>query len=605
MRRILILNVLCFLSFYGQTQEHIGTGSFSNVTVTSSDPDANGMKTINGDGYELETQLASRFLAHATLGFTMDELEQVTQSSLESWIDDQLQQPLTTYTLPTVEIIFDLYDQCMEMYGDDCDQRFNVNSVMWRYAWSDHMMHKPDKLRQRVAMALSEILVVSDNSQLTNSPHGLAFYFDALMKNTFGNYEDLLVDVTYTPAMGFYLSHFNNPKSEPALNRRPDENYAREIMQLFTIGLHELNQDGTRKIDQETGLWIPTYDNTGISELAKVFTGLSGSKWQNDEDTRTVEFGRRVFRYSFIDPMIMYEDFHEQGTKTIVGGHTIRAGQSGDEDIEEAINVLFNHNNIGPFLSTRLIQRLIKSNPSPEYVERMADVFDDNGSGVRGDLGALVKAILLDEEAIECYRIDQTSNGMLRNPSLRYSQMVMGLQAKAPNGKYWNSGLFFQEQAGHFILSAPSAFNFYTPDYVPDAGFALYDLVGPEFQILNSSTSSNYVNWMLLALNKDYFDDRFDEQFPDLINESSFIPYINDNEEYEAKFTDPRWLSLAEQPDQLLDYLDLLLANGQLSDQSRARFNKSLSRSDLFNKEEAAKYGLFLIMIDPDYLIMK
>ena len=586
-------------------QDFIGLGNDANVIVSSSDPSSEPENTINGTGYELETQLSSRFLAHATLGFTMEEVENLADGNLEDWIDNQIDLPISNYLNPTVEIIYELYDNCMESLGDECEDKFNVSTFMWRYAWMHNLMNKSDKLRQRVAMALSEILVISDRSQLQNSPHGIAYYFDILMENAFGNYEDLLTEITYNPAMAFYLTHFNNPKSLPQFNRRPDENYAREFMQLFTIGLYELNQDGSRKTDANTGLWIPTYDNDDITELAKIFTGLSGSKWEDDDDQRPLQFGRNIFRYSFIDPLKMYDDFHEPGSKSLIGNKTISSGQSGDEDISEAISHIFNHENVAPFISTRLIQRLIKSNPSASYIKRISEVFNDNGQGIRGDLAAVVKAILLDQEAMECYYIDQNSNGMLRNPMLRYTQLMIGLKAKTESDWFWNSGAFFQEQAGQYILSAPSVFNFYSPEYVPDSEFAYNKLVGPEFQILTSSTSSNYVNWMLLALNRDYFSEHYDEEFPDLLNESFYIPYKRDKSKYEAKLTDQLWQALAETPIQMLDYLDLLLANGQLTEGTKNKIAKSMSKSEVFEPDEAANYGLFMLMIDPDYLIMK
>ena len=606
-KSITIILALGFIvTSYSQiNQDFIGLGNDANVIVSSSDPSSEPENTINGTGYELETQLSSRFLAHATLGFTMEEVENLADGNLEDWIDNQIDLPISNYLNPTVEIIYELYDNCMESLGDECEDKFNVSTFMWRYAWMHNLMNKSDKLRQRVAMALSEILVISDRSQLQNSPHGIAYYFDILMENAFGNYEDLLTEVTYNPAMAFYLTHFNNPKSLPQFNRRPDENYAREFMQLFTIGLYELNQDGSRKTDANTGLWIPTYDNDDITELAKIFTGLSGSKWEDDDDQRPVQFGRNIFRYSFIDPLKMYDDFHEPGSKSLIGNKTISSGQSGDEDISEAISHIFNHENVAPFISTRLIQRLIKSNPSASYIKRISEVFNDNGQGIRGDLAAVVKAILLDQEAMECYYIDQNSNGMLRNPMLRYTQLMIGLKAKTESDWFWNSGAFFQEQAGQYILSAPSVFNFYSPEYVPDSEFAYNKLVGPEFQILTSSTSSNYVNWMLLALNRDYFSVHYDEEFPDLLNESFYIPYKRDKSKYEAKLTDQLWQALAETPIQMLDYLDLLLANGQLTEGTKNKIAKSMSKSEVFEPDEAANYGLFMLMIDPDYLIMK
>jgi len=608
MKAIITFLTSLFLWQFSQAQvydDYIGTGHFEGISVSSSDPVSNAIKSINGEGFELETQAASRFLASATLGATIDEIKTVTEIGMESWIDDQMTIPPTNYTIPTIEIIYELYDRCMDNLGKGpCSEVFNLAPYMWRYAFWHNTMREEDKLRQRVAMALSEVLVVSDRSQLENLPHALAYYYDILMTNALGNYKDLLTDVSLSPAMGFYLSHMNNPKSNPALNIQPDENYAREIMQLFSIGLYELNQNGTRKLDNN-GEWISTYNNDDIKGLAKVFTGLSGSAWAEEDNPLPLGFGYPFFLYSFIDQMAMYDNWHEQGEKNIVGNYTIPAGQTGMEDVEEAIDHLFNHDNVGPFLSSHLIQRLVKSNPSPEYVERISNVFSNNGNGVRGDLAAVVKAILLDEEALECYWIEDAKNGMLKSPMLRYTQLMLALQAETETEWFWNSAYTFNEQTEHHVLSSPTVFNAYSPDYVPDAAFDALNMVGPEFQILNSSTSSNYINYMMLALMNDYFKDNLDFEFPDILNESFAIPYTPDTAPYKAELSDEQWLALYGNPEEMLDYLDILLTNGQLHDDRKEKLSNSMKRADVFNDTEAAYYGLFMMMIDPDFLIMK
>jgi len=591
---------------YAQDVEYFGTGNFEGVTVTSSDPASNPMKSINGEGYELETQAVSRFLSSATLGANMDEIETVLEMGMEPWIDDQMTIEASNYLIPTVEIIYELYDRCQNTLGEvECNLVFNVSQFMWRYAFWHNTMRGEDKLRQRVAMALSEILVISDQSQLANLPHGLAYYYDILMQNAFGNYEDLLNEVTLSPAMGFYLSHMNNPKADPQFNVQPDENYAREIMQLFSIGLYELNQDGSRKVDPVTDEWIPTYDNDDIKGLAKVFTGLSGGAWADDDNNLPLGFGYPPYFYSYIDQMAMYENWHDTGEKTIVGNFTIPANQPGIRDVGQAIEHLFNHDNVGPFLGKHLIQRLVKSNPTPDYIERVSNTFADNGSGVRGDLAAVVRAILLDDEALECYWMDDISNGMLKSPMFRYTQLLLSLQADTESEWFWNSGAVFQDQTEHHVLSAPTVFNSYVNDYVPDVDFESLDMVGPEFQILNSSTSTNYVNYMMLALMRDYFADNLDFEFPDILNESFAVPYTEDTAPYKAEFTAELWESLRESPHELIDYLDILLTNGQLSDERREILIESMRRTDVFNSIEAAFYGLFMVMIDPDYVIMK
>jgi uncharacterized protein (DUF1800 family) len=405
--------------------------------------------------------------------------------------------------------------------------------------------------------------------------------------------------------MGFYLSHINNPKTIELLNIHPDENYAREIMQLFTIGLYELNLDGSRKTDPSTGLWIPTYDNEDIKGLAKVFTGLSGSKWADENDASTVRFGRNFRRYSLVDPMVMYEEWHEPGEKQLVGDFTIPSGQTGMEDIEMAIDHLFHHPNVGPFLAERMIQRLVKSNPSPEYIERVASVFNDNGAGVRGDMAAFVKAIILDSEAMDCYWFEDMENGMLREPITRLTQLSIALKAETQSEWYWNSAVFYEQLAGQHPMSSPTVFNFFKPDYVPDSEFAYYDMVGPEFQILNSSTSSNYVNYMMIMFMRDYFKDNFNFELPDILNETFLNVFVVDPEFYEAKLSDQLWLDLAYAPDDLVDYLDILLANGQLSDETKENVASSIKDNNILREQYIPYYAAFLIMIHPEYVVMK
>ena len=611
MQRLLItLLLFCLwdIAFSQVYDDYIGAGHTDNVTVTASDRSSDPIKSIDATGLDLDIQGASRFLTHATLGATIEEIEWVSKNGIEAWLDYQMQLPVSEYAIPTVNIIFELYDKCQQMLGDSCNMRFNINTFMWRYQWWHNTMRAEDKLRHRVALALSEVFVISDQSQLVNSPHGLAAFYDVLSKNAFGNYRDLIYDVTMNPAMGFYLSHFNNPRSIPSLNISPDENYAREIMQLFSIGLYELNLDGSRKVDLTTGRWLPTYDNEDIKGLASVFTGLSGGAWAEEDNNEPLRFGRPFFRYSVLDPMMMYDQWHEVGPKQIVGNYTIPGGQTGMQDINEALDHLSNHDNVGPFLALRLIQRLVKSNPTPGYIQRIATVFNDNGNGERGDLGAVVKAIFLDPEARECFWAEDMTNGVLRPPTERLTQMMIGLKAETNTDVFWNSAAFFQEFNAHHPLSAPTVFNHYRPDYVPNSEFAYYDYVGPEYQILNSSTSSNYVNYMLLAVMRDYLIDRYNlnpRQLPDVLNESFFIPYIDNPEDYKARLEDPKWLDLAFTPDQLVDYLDILLAGGNLSDETRTNIANSIKRDDLFDPVAKAHYALFLTMIHPDYLIMK
>lgn len=572
--------------------------------VQSSDQSSQSANLINDSGLDMELQAASRFLSHASLGWDIEDIKWVADNGLEDWLDQQMSLLSSNYAGPTIDVIEYLYDACISNLGvEECRMRFNVNRTMFRYVWWNNIVNGSDRLRQRVALALSEILVLSDESALVNFPHGVAHYFDILMEGALGNYEELLLDITLNPSMGFYLSHINNPRSNEELNIHPDENYAREIMQLFTIGLYELNEDGSRKLDSE-GIWIDSYDNNDIKELAKVFTGLSGSKWADVSNQRPVEFGRNFARYSLLDPMKMYQEWHEDGPKIIVGDKLIQ-DSDGMRELEEAIAHLARHENTAPFISKQLIQKLVKSNPSPEYVQRVARIFKDNGSAQYGDMKAVVKAIFMDQEAMECYWYGDPDNGMLKSPVNRMTQMLIALKAESANGTYWNPALIFNGFMDQHPMSSPTVFNFYRPDYVPNSDFAYQQLVGPEFQILNSSTSSNYINYMLLALMGDYLNGRYGIRLPHLINEYSLIPYISDQEAFKAELTDPLWMDLAYSPSDLLDYLDILLVNGMLDETTKESIVESIQPDSLLDAPDKSYYALFMIMIHPDFLILK
>lgn len=405
---IFLLLVLFCLKLPAQVyDDYVGGGHAEGVTVFSSseyqfngwDEAATADKTITGDGLEGKLTEASRFLAQATLGANLQTIHHVAEIGIESWIEEQFEAPVTYY----LDIMEEVYDEVYQFYiaggGDPNNFSCRPDWVESNYAWWQMTMTNEDQLRHRVAQALSEILVISkENSDVRDYGYGVASYYDIFIENAFGNYKDILLDVSLHPVMGKYLSHLNNPKSIPEWNIFPDENYAREVMQLFSIGLFELNLDGSRQLDGE-GNFIPTYDNRDISELAKVLTGLGAGGLSECGTAYEPAFWLEIRHIDMTEPMAMYENWHEQGEKVLFGDQVIPDGQSGMEDVESAIDIIFNHQNVGPFISRLLIQQLIKSNPSPEYISDVASAFNDNGDGVRGDMKAVVKAILLHPEA--------------------------------------------------------------------------------------------------------------------------------------------------------------------------------------------------------------
>ena len=342
---------------------------------------------------------AFQLLNQTTFGATEQAANGVIDSGIEAWIDNQFVQP-ASLQLPYLQSL--PRPQPIGLLNGD---RVDI--------WFQNAIDGNDQLRQRVAFALSEIMVVSQLGALQQAPYALASYYDMLARNAFGNYRDLIEDVTLHPAMGVYLSVLGNQKPNPALNIRPDENYARELMQLFSIGLVELNIDGTPKLDDQSQP-IPTYDQAVIEGFAHVYTGWNWAGFARFEFARPTEANQT-------QPMQLYPDFHDTGEKLLLNGVVLPAGQSGQQDLAAALDNVFNHPNVGPFMAIRLIQRLTTSNPSPAYVQRVAEVFNDNGAGVRGDLRAVVKAILMDAEARP--ELPMEIDGKLKEPLLRLTQL--------------------------------------------------------------------------------------------------------------------------------------------------------------------------------------
>ncbi|MEM7659030.1 MAG: DUF1800 family protein, partial [Bacteroidota bacterium] len=543
-------------------QQDIRVRSSSNSAITSDHPSL--------DGFPEEDYLpmgdASRFLAQASYGASWEDLMEVNRLGYEVWLDRQLELSPSLH-LPLLDTIWEEVAQIdPEITEDEAGERF-FSKAFFRSAWYHRAMTAPDQLRQRMAFAFSEIMVISDlPDELEDSGQGLSDYYDILVRNSLGNYRDLLLEVSLHPTMGFYLSHFNNPRSDPQQNIRPDENYAREVMQLFSIGLYELNLDGSIQLDSAR-VPIPTYSNEDIKEYAKVFTGLSGYPgFDEEEEEWEREFGLEFIIADHTRPMIMYEAMHEPGEKYLLRGEVVPAGQTGMEDIESAIDNLFHHPNVGPFISRRLIQRLVTSNPTPDYIARVASVFNDNGEGVRGDLSAVAKAILLDGEARDCeHREGNLNRAMLREPILRKLQYCRALEFQPTEdlSVFINPGFRFDWATGQMPLSANSVFNFFLPDYQPNGYLSDLDLYGPVFQIHNSSTAIKYVNevnrWAFYESPLGFLElPEPESQAPEAGEEGDNVGWA-----LAASETDALW-ELSATPDGLLDHLDILLTHGQM-----------------------------------------
>jgi uncharacterized protein (DUF1800 family) len=420
----------------------------------------------------------SRFLDHAAFGPDAATVAHIR--SLASNVPDALAAYLNEqFAAPTSP----LPDPGMTGFG--------INQVQARYF--TNAVHGQDQLRQRVAFIWSQIMVASAVEE--NSPTQLVPYLQILQRDAFVNFRQLMEDVTLSPTMGEYLDMRNNDKANPATDTRANENYARELLQLFTIGLSQLNQDGTPQLDSNNQP-IPTYDQTTIQNFAKVYTG-----W-----TYPTKPGATLQKHNpayFGGPMVPFAANHDQTAKTLLNGVTIPAGQTPNQDLKAALDNIFNHPNVGPFIGKQLIQHLVTSNPSSDYVKRVADVFNDDGSSahVRGNIQAVVTAILMDPDAQEVGSsvLGQTGAvGHLREPVFALPSMLRGLGASVNDT---NNLTGQATNLGQTVFAPASVFSYFPPSYMIPADFAPGGTVlGPEFQILSPSSAvarANVVNTLM------------------------------------------------------------------------------------------------------------
>jgi uncharacterized protein (DUF1800 family) len=433
-------------------------------------------------------QQAYRFLNQATFGATEADAQRLLALSsgpdlYALWIDAQLALP-PSLQLPAVQAAL----------PNPVPAGFSMSSLNAerQTAWFKNAVRGDDQLRQRVAWALSQIMVVSQVS-LGNYPLGLADYYDTLARDAFGDFRTLLADVTLHPMMGVYLSMLGNQKADTARNIRPDENYARELMQLFTVGLVQLEPDGTPKLDAN-GVPLPTYDQTVVEGFANVFTGWRWACAAGSPATCTFRNSGPT-RANQILPMQAFAEQHADGSKRLLtysgaAQTSLPAGQSPARDLDGALDNIFNHPNVGPFIARALIQKLVASNPTPAYIGRVSAVFANDGAGKRGNLGAVVRAILLDDEARTAPVTAQS--GKLKEPLLRLTQVWRAYDAKSASGSYLvnASGTF-----GQAPLNAGSVFNFFSPFYAPPGEIADQGLVAPELQIATEYQNTLIANY--------------------------------------------------------------------------------------------------------------
>ncbi len=588
---IWIMNGITFVSGGGLTDAGTGwqvapsSGAVSPITIS---PTAN----------------ASRLLAQATFGATREEIDRVAALGAAAYLEEQFASPQTLH-LDTVR--------------NNPDYPTQPYAVMAPSIWKQYF-EANDQLRQRMAFALSQILVISQqNNTIGDAACGSASYLDILGRNAFGNFRTLLKDVTLNAAMGHYLDMKQSAKADPVLNSIPNENYARELMQLFSIGTVMLNIDGSPQF--VNGKTVETYSEATAQEVARAITGWTYAgqdqakswRWlypdvpypQNVADgitacnawSKPMEPWTAAYN-SADDKRVIQGGAHDTGAKTLLtypGSDNFKknvpANQTPMQDIDAVIDNIFNHPNVGPFISELLIQRLVTSNPGGAYVSRVASAFNNNGAGVRGDMKAVIRAILLDVEARTPPTSLPQSFGKLREPVIRFTQFHRAFNAKMPNGKYSNLYDFSgSDSLGQNPLRAPSVFNFYSPEFAPTGPISQNGLVGPEFGITNSATISGFMDFSKYAIINGFGQYETDK-----------TKWIQPNYDY--------YIALAPNPTAMVDQLNSLLLSGSMSAQFRTQLidvATKLTDSNITTQNaERFKTVLWLILNSPEYSIQK
>ncbi|MBY0422916.1 MAG: DUF1800 domain-containing protein, partial [Parvularculaceae bacterium] len=524
----------------------------------------------------------------ATFGATQADVDAVISGGYSAWFKSQIGAAQTSAVTDYLTKLAAATQQ-----GQGLDMRA-ISDFAYRA-----QVDQPDQLRQRMVFALSQILVVSleDPGVQENLP-AMAAYIDVLNKNAFGDYRNLLEDVTYSPAMALYLTYINNEKEDAQTGQVPDENYARELMQLFTIGLVELNDDGTPKTNPQ-GQQIETYTNADITGLAKVFTGLS---WDDSSfGGRTADREKAGANYA---PLKMWAEEHSLAEKKFLG-KTIPANTEGVASIDQALDALMAHPNIAPFISKQMIQRFVTSNPSNAYVKRVTDAFNAGafvlpdrtvvGKRTKGDLAATLAAVLFDVEARDLSKRNDVNFGRVREPVLRFAHWARVADVNSPtvlaaNGLTDNwtaANANAPEALGQMQWRSPSVFNFYRPGYVAaGSSTAAAGLVAPELQIFTTTAATGYANYM--------------RSFIQNANQTStFLP------SYAAE------VALADRPDALVDRLNLLMTSNSLSTENRARIVAAVNAvslrqtnlgEDLRNRVNLAT---LMIALTPEFIVQR
>jgi len=511
----------------------------------------------------LTPEQASRFLGQAAWGANPSTLKTVTDQGLSGWLALQMAMPLTQ----------SMTSWLIEKGYNDATVSGNINGDGgWTGAIWNKLFTAPDAFRQRAVLALSELFVVSAlGLPISWKNFAIANYWENLEKNVFGNFRNLLEAVTLSSAMGSYLNMKGNQKANAATGRAPDENYAREVMQLFTIGLYKLNFDGSLQLNAQ-GQPIETYDNNDIQGLARVFTGWDLAAGTDPTGTLAASAYRQGL------PMALNASLHSPEEKSFLGT-VIPAGTLGAESLRIGFDTLFMHPNTAPFIAKQLIQRLVTSNPSPVYVDRVAKAFINNGNGVRGDMKAVWTALLLDSEARSASKVN--TFGKLREPMVRLVQWGRTFGATNADGLWTLGNTSAETTLNQMPLYAPSVFNYFRPGYAPpNTALLQAGLVAPELQIADEPSVVGYVNYMAGT--------------------------VNNARVVKADYSTEK--ALAATPATLIDHLNLHLAAGAISAANRTLMTQAVTTiaattdAGLLNRVYAA---IVLVMSSNDYLIQQ
>jgi uncharacterized protein (DUF1800 family) len=553
---------------------------------------------------------AARFLAQATFGPSTDAIAHLRTLGYQAWLDEQFALPAST-SVPYLDWVAGLSAD-NDVTDDARLEIWAINALGLPDPSRDNA-RPADQLRQRAAYALSQVFVVSNNNGTLNyQPWALASYQDMLAAQAFGNFSDLLRAVTLHPAMGIYLSMIQNQKADAEQNIHPDENFAREVLQLFSVGLVQLDSDGTEIL--HNGAPVSTYTQATVRGFAAVFTGWN---WNNsgcgeesyrccDEETYFWCGPSNRDEPPWQLPMQPVEAYHDATSdkqllnyfNVALPGGVLAHGLDAQGELTAALDNIFHHPNVGPFLARRLIQQLVTSNPSPAYVRRVAETFDDNGQGVRGDMQAVWRAILLDTEA----RYGQWQRprvfGKLREPLLRFTHLWRAMDARSAGGRVGNLSTwpYLEERIGQAPLRSPTVFNFYKPDYSRPGEIRTTGLRSPEFQILSDSLAVGTSNRLFYEL---------------------FCFYTGSQRCWDSSFADTLQMNLARDtalaagnPAALLDRYNLLFLSGQMSPFLRAVILQQLQQVTSATHGAAmgrvrVQNALYLIVNSPEYAIQK